>query len=733
MGAAALTVFTCSVAAGQVDGWLRWRGPLQSGVSLEVGLPDAIDVGDAAWTFDRRGRGAPVVAEGRVYAMAYEGEGPDLEETIVCLDEQSGRLIWEHRFSDFLSDIIYNRYSISSPCIDAETGNVYCMTTPGLLNCFSRDGKLLWQVPMMESFGRLTYPNGRTLGPLVDDDLVIFHNMTSNWGPEGPARDRFFAFDKHTGEHVWTSTPGGPPKDSPYSHPVFEWRDGKRLLYAGTAGGNIVCVNARTGDPIWRFQMSIGGVCASPVLDGDRLIAVHGKENLDTSGAGRMIAIDLDAASGYSGEQLVLDRSAEVWRNDELTSFTSSPVLADGVVYNTVFTGDLFAVDAATGETLWSKKLASDQIHASPAFGDGKLYIPMNNGTFHVLRPSRSGAEVLSATQLEGNCLGAPSIWNGRIYVHTTEKLYCFAGGSGERAGSAPAERAPSPGAGARLQVIPGEISVMPGEAVGFRARVVDQNGLVVSESVERIEWGASPLGLAVSDDGMVVRAGSEPGAASIPVKAGDVEGRVRFRITYPATFSEDFEDIELTNQDSTGEQFARTPGFWISGWPKWDVRVVGDSKVLAKTLDNPILQRTMGFIGDPSMSNYTMQADIMTEGNRRIMSGAGVVNQRYLVILQGNSRELEIQSNEERIKHTVPFRMTPGVWYTLKTRVDLDDSGAATVRAKAWPRDEAEPEAWTSEFTHKNGHRHGAPGIYGFAPQSRVPVYIDNIRVTPN
>jgi outer membrane protein assembly factor BamB len=698
-----------------------------------VGLPDAIDVADAAWTFDRSGRGAPVIAEGRVYAMAYEGRASDLEEMIVCLDEATGELIWEHRFSDFLSDIIYNRYSISSPCIDAETGNVYCMTTPGLLNCFSRDGQLLWQVPMMERFGRLTYPNGRTLGPLVDGDLVIFHNMTSNWGPEGPARDRFFAFDKVTGEHVWTSTPGGPPKDAPYSHPVFEWRDGKRLLYAGTAGGNIVCVNARNGEPVWRYQISIGGVCASPVLDGDHLIAVHGKENLDTSGAGRMLAIKLGAAPDPGGGQLVLDQSAEVWRNDELTSFTSSPVLAEGIVYNTVFTGDLFAVDAGTGETLWKQKLAPDQIHASPLFADGKLYVPMNNGTFHVLRPDRSGAEVLSQTQLEGACLGAPSVWNGRIYVHTTEKLYCFAGGMGGLAASPPVERAPSPGPAAALQVIPAEVSVLPGETVRFRARTVDANGNVVTDSVDGIEWGPSPLGLEAALDGFVVRAGDTPGAASVPVTAGDLEGRVRFRITYPATFTEDFEDIELTSRNSDGEQFGRTPGFWISGWPKWEVRVVGDSKVLAKTLDNPILQRTMGFVGDPSMSNYTMQADIMTEGNRRIMSGAGVVNQRYLIILQGNTREIEIQSNEERIKHRVPFPMTPGVWYTLKTRVDLDESGAATVRAKAWPRDETEPEAWTIEFTHKNGHRHGAPGIYGFAPQSRVPVYIDNIRVTPN
>ncbi|MEM7622144.1 MAG: PQQ-binding-like beta-propeller repeat protein, partial [Planctomycetota bacterium] len=425
--------------AAPAEGWLRWRGPLQSGVSLETGLPDTIDAADAAWTFDMRGRGAPVIANGRVFAMAYEGDGADLEEAIVCLDERTGELLWEHRWSDFLSDVIYDRYAISSPSIDPETGNVFCMATPGVLMSFTADGEKLWSVPMAEQFGRLSYPNGRTLSPLVDGDFVYVHNMTSSWGPEGPARDRFFAFDKMTGEHVWTATPGGPPKDSPYSHPVFEWRNGQRMMYAGTAGGNMVAVNALTGQSVWRYRMTIGGVCASPIINGDELIAVHGKENLDSSNAGRMISIKLGSGAEPDGAQAVLTRSSEAWRNDEPTSFTSSPVLADGIVYNTIFTGELLAIDASNGELLWRQKLAASQIHASPVFADGKLYIPMNDGTLHVIRPSRTGPEMLSKTQLEGNCLGAPSIWNGRIYVHTTEKLYCFDGGTGEISGEVPA------------------------------------------------------------------------------------------------------------------------------------------------------------------------------------------------------------------------------------------------------------------------------------------------------
>lgn len=734
---AALAPTAAAHGADQVEGWLRWRGPLQTGYSFEIGLPDTIDAADARWTFDMRGRGAPVIAEGRVYCMAYENEGPDLEEVMVCLDENTGETIWEHRFSDFLSEVIYDRYAITSPSIDAETGNIYCLTSPGLLCCFTRGGEMLWQQPLMENFGRFTYPNGRTLSPLVDGDSVILHTMTSDWGAHGPARDRFLAFDKRTGEHIWTSTPGGPPKDSPYSHPVFEWRDGKRLLYAGTAGGNMVCVNALTGEPVWRYQMSIGGVCASPVLHGDQLIAVHGKENLDTSGAGRMIALKLGAKPEEGGPRpRVLTPDWEAWRNDALTSFTSSPVLAGDRVYNTVFTGELYCLDAKTGQALWHERLASDQIHASPAYADGKLYVPMNNGTFHVIRPSDDGAEVLSQTHLDGNCLGAPSIWNGKIYVHTTERLYCFGNDSGQWSGSAPVETVPEPGAAVTLQILPAEVIVKPGTPVQFRARTIDANGLVVSDSVEELTWSEAPAGLVFEGDGRSVDTSSaSPGASVLTAEAGGLTGTVRFRVVYPDAFTESFDATALTSPDAADPnvKWGRPPSHWIGGFPKWDVREVDGSKVLAKTLGNPLFMRTQTFFGDASASNYTMQADIMSDGNRRMMSGAGLINQRYLILLKGNSRELEIQSNIFRFQHTVPFRMRPGVWYRLKTRVDMTVDGAAIIRAKAWARDDAEPAEWTAEYTHNNGHAHGAPGLYGFAPQSRYKVYVDNIIVTPN
>ena len=187
----ALAVITSSsLSAAPVRGWLDWRGPQKVSVSLEKGLPDKVDAKAALWTAEFPGQSAPVIANGKLYINGFLGEGADLQEVVSCFDAETGKKLWEHRENDFLSDIIYLRYSTSSPSVDGETGNVYVQGTQGLLMCFSADGKLLWKRSMMEEFGRLTFPNSRTATPLLDKDLVITRGITSSWGAYGPAGDR---------------------------------------------------------------------------------------------------------------------------------------------------------------------------------------------------------------------------------------------------------------------------------------------------------------------------------------------------------------------------------------------------------------------------------------------------------------------------------------------------------------------------------------------------------------
>jgi outer membrane protein assembly factor BamB len=739
----------------RVSGWLNWRGPQGTGVSTETGLPTTLEPngGNALWTVDLAGGGTPVIANGKLYALGYEGQGPDLQEVLRCMDAETGAKVWEHRFSDFLSDIVYDRYAIGSPAIDPATGNVFVLTSAGVFASFTPDGKQVWQHSLMEEIGRLTFTNGRTGSPLVDGDLVFIRSITSNWGGDGPAMDRFYAYDTKSGRLVWASAPGVPPKDYSFAQPALAWRDGKRVMYSGTGDGSVFCLNARTGQPIWRYPVSAGGFNSSVVLHKDKVIAIHADENLSGSGTGRQLAVKLDATPKPAPMGVgtpLLDESAEAWRND-LGAISSSPVLVGDRIYQMNKTGFLCAVDANTGQVVWRHRLGPDQLHASPLYADGKLYVPMHNGSFFIVKPNDTDATDLAKTQLAGACIGAPAVWNGKVYVFSTEKLYCFGNKS---TGPKIPQIGQEPGIGFRrevgkpvaLQVLPAEILLRPGQKAQFTIRGIDENGFPTGEYPSaQAKWEKyipptarvrSEMNATFTPQGEIVAAeAAEPSAGAFQVTIDGLKGTIRGRVLPDLPFKEDFEkyDISVDHATETGTKFAYPPLPWIGARFKWEVRDMDGAKVLAKTLDNVFFQRATVFFGHPDTKNYTLEADVRGDGNRRTMSTVGLVNQRYVILLSGNSQELEINSNHERVKVVVPFKWVPGEWYRLKTRVDVESDGSGVVRGKAWKRGEAEPEKWSIEAPLKRVHTHGAPGFFGFSPQSLFRVYIDNISVTPN
>jgi hypothetical protein len=100
--------------------------------------------------------------------------------------------------------------------------------------------------------------------------------------------------------------------------------------------------------------------------------------------------------------------------------------------------------------------------------------------------------------------------------------------------------------------------------------------------------------------------------------------------------------------------------------------------------------------------------------------------------MLKGNAQEIEVNSNQERVKSALKFAWLPNTWYHLKARVDVAADGSGVVRGKAWKRGEPEPSTWTIEVPHRRAHASGSPGLFGFAPQDQR-VCIDNVSVTAN
>lgn len=764
-----------------VEGWLDWRGPFQTGVSLEKGLPEKVDAKSPLWTADFPGQSAPVIANGKLYIMGYLGEGTDLREGVACFDAETGVMLWKQLFNDFLSDVVYLRYANSSPTIDPETGNVYIQNSSGIFAGFTADGKLLWKHSMMEEFGRMTFPNNRTASPLIDRDLVITRGITAAWGAYGPPGDRFYAFDKKTGELVWSSAPGDRPQDNTFSHPWLSFLNGKRVLYTAGGDSNLICLNARTGEPLYRTHVAKagakGGINAAVVEYKGAIIVTHESENIDTSDVGRMAAFKIPTEIQPPTPltpQVFETKALEKWRNP-IGALASSPVLVGNRIYQVNGTGDLVTIDADTGKILWRKKLGIEQRQSSPFYADGRLYITIyvaaaggttpsegdtntGSGELFIVKPSDSDGEILSRAILTGKCYGSPIGYNGKLYIQTEKKLYCF-GSKGNNPGlAAPTtpEKWPAAGEKKKLQVVPAEVFLNPGQKQAFRVRALDANGYTVEENVDpkSVKWEpfipptalvkATIKGSFNADGILVADRDNTPSAGQFQASVGEMKGYFKGRILPGLPLKQDFESYKLDQDTSKPPPpgvpndvepptpFAYPPLPWNAARFKWEVRDKDGNKALVKTIDNKRLQRGTVFINRPDLANYTVEADVLSEGNKRKMSEIGVINQRYLINLKGNAQVLEVSSNQELLTKSVPFKWSPNEWYHLKARVDVAGDGSGIIRAKAWKKADPEPTAWTIEVPVKHANGEGSPGFFGFAPQAQR-AWIDNIVVTPN
>jgi outer membrane protein assembly factor BamB len=706
------------------------------------------------WTYDSRSRGCPVICDGKVFSFGYLGEKEELVEVLTCLDEKTGKKLWQIEIKDYISDTVYNRYAIGSPTVDPATKRVYLLTAYGVFGCWDFEGREIFRHSLMEEIGRMTFPNSKVGSPVIEGDLVIVRGITANWGADGPASDRFYGYDKMTGELVWACTPGEiPPTDSSFSTPIVETRDGKRVFWAATGCGNLVGVNARNGKPLWRYKMAKVGVNATPVLhQGNKIICAHGDENVDTADKGRMVAVKLPEKFG--ADAIAIDptidsaawRSNELWRNTESSS-SGSPILVGDIVYMITDTGAVCAVNAGSGKIEWEAKVSNGNTHSSPCYADGLIYAPLMEGKLFVL-DAKDGKTVQSI-QLEGNCIGAAAVCNGQVYVHTTEELYVFKiKHNGMKVDAAPVADLPQAGPPAALQIIPAEFVVHPGEKVGFRLRSIDANGFPVAE-VKKASWETfipptAKVKARIEDatfndaNELVANADAKTGAGAFKATADGISGTVRGRVLLKPPFTQDFSKFEIAEEfpaDAQNEayKFAYPPLPWIGARFKFQVMDKEGEKVLGKSFDRLLFQRATVFIGTSAMKDYTIQADVMTDGSRRVKSDVGLIAQRYAIVLKGNANVLEVSSNFERLTRTAPFKVEANKWYTLKATVKVTGGNDGVVCAKVWEKGQPEPDKWTLEAAVNPVHKQGSPGLFGFSPQNQKRVFIDNVSVIPN
>jgi outer membrane protein assembly factor BamB len=703
--------------------WAEWRGPARDGVSLEKNLPVKWSPSgeNLAWKAPYGGRSAPIVMGDRVFIQNSVGKGETLQERVLALNADTGKLLWEYRFNVYLSDVPPHRIGWASPLGDPATGNVYVFGGGGSLIGLTGDGKVLWERSLGEDFGLLTTHGGRTVSPIIDGDLVIVSGVTFQWGQHGRGAHRFMAFDKKTGNTVWISAPGGRPYDTTYAAPIIANINGTRLLIQGASDGVTHAIKPQTGEPVWKYEISKRGLNTGVVVHGTTAILTHSEENLDSNEMGMMVAVD----AGSKGE---IKKEQVKWTIYGWQGGFSSPVIDGDRLYQVDNGANLAAFDVKGGKQLWLQNLGTIQ-KASPVLADGKLYVGTENGKFFILKPTATGAEILDQDQLGSEAqpeaiIASPAVSNGRVYLVTDANVYAIGKKSQSQPGT-PSNVNPVSAAAnsvAHVQVVPTELILKPGDKVKFNVRLFDERGVFIREE-SGASWALENLKGSIEAGQFSVASDPIAQAGLVKATVGGVSGTAGVRVFPPPPWNENFDALAINTIPTT----------WVNSTLKFTVRDVNSNKVLVKTTEgSSLLSRARAYFGPSDLANYTVEADVLGTQKRRQQGDAGVIAQRYVLAIYGNSQMLHLEPWQPETGRTVsiPFAWKPDTWYRLKLQVENLPDGKVRARGKAWLATENEPAAWMVERIDPIPNRQGAPGIFGNA---LAEVYFDNVKVYSN
>ncbi len=732
------------------DDWHHWRGPQQNGMSAEKNLPDkwSPDGENLIWKAPLGCRSTPLVLNGRVYLINYCGDKETIQERVMCLDADTGKVLKEHKFNVFQVDMVTVRLGWTDLAADPQTGHIYAHGTQGFLNCYDKDLNLVWSRQLTEEFGRVTGYGGRVTSPTVHEDLVIVGMLNSSWGDHAKGNDRYFAFDKRTGAVVWISEPRPEQRGTYYSHPIVATVNGVRLLITGTSDGSVAAMKVRTGEPAWSYNFSIAAINSSPVFDPktNYVYIGHGEESPDNNIQGRVICVD--ASSVANGEPKL------VWQKDGVKARYASPILdsAAGRLYMPDDIGKLSCFDAKSGKQLWRFSYGRNA-RGSPVLADGRIYVGDVGSRFCILEPSAKGCKMLhehlfpspdGVSDVEVN--GSPAVSNGRIYFATSDELFCIGRKDVKQASasSPPVQAAPRGKAG-HLQVFPGDVTAHPGETVSFKLRLFDDHGNLLKElPPAAADWALPapppppgkttsppPLKAEIADGKLTIDAKLPSQHGYVLAKMNGLTAKARVRVAPRLPYAQDFEKVPD----------GAVPGGWVNTQGKFLVATVDGNKLLKKVNNNsrPPICRGYAYIGLPSMKDYTIECDVLGTQKGDDMPEIGVCANRYTLLLAGNIQKLRLLSWEAlpRIDRTIDYSWQPGQWYRLKLTVHVKGN-EGHIQGKVWPRGQPEPDAWTIQTTDSRPNTEGAPALYGYVtgiiePEAGNDVFYDNLAITPN
>ena len=237
-----------------------------------------------------------------------------------------------------------------------------------------------------DTVGKLTLNWQYATGGSVEAPPSVANGMVYVGSDDG----YLYALNAGSGALIWKYYTGLSVLDAPVVS------DGRVYAFSYIPDGGVVALNAKTGEVIWQENFQGTGYGSALTLY---------KDVLYTASSSRVFA--LDTGTGY-----------EIWesQDDVGVDDNSIPAVANGLVYVGSNNGNLYALNASTGQTVWSYPVG--EVNSSPAVANGLVYV--SAGSMYALDAS-TGQFIWSYSTFGIYCGNfrdcGPSVANGMVYA----------------------------------------------------------------------------------------------------------------------------------------------------------------------------------------------------------------------------------------------------------------------------------------------------------------------------
>ncbi|MDO8795575.1 MAG: PQQ-like beta-propeller repeat protein [Vicinamibacterales bacterium] len=400
-------------AQTQAPAWPQWRGPARDGVASSFTPP-------AAWPaqLTKRweapvgaGHSSPVISGTRVVLHSRQAN----REVIAAYDLQSGKQLWpdgvDAPYTMNQAAIGHGPGPKSTPAV--ADGRVFTLGISGIFSAHDlATGKLLWRKPAPP-----TPPEfGTASSPMVDGGTVIafLGGPSTRLTPQAQSTslrtgtvNGLTAMAVATGAVKWQWAGDGPG----YASPIIATFGGTRQIITQSQNA-LVGIDAAKGQLLWRVAIKTPYEqnSVTPVVIGD-LLLYAGLEN-------PTIALRITR----TGTQWA---ATPAWRNEQVSIYMSSPAAVGTTVYglSNKNRGQFFAIDAATGKTLWTTK-GRDAENASIVRAGDYLLLGTTNSELIVVKANPARYEELKRYTVANSAMWAhPAFAGGFIVVKDVNTL----------------------------------------------------------------------------------------------------------------------------------------------------------------------------------------------------------------------------------------------------------------------------------------------------------------------